>query len=353
MIAAQRADARILIVDDEPSILHLLADLLARSGYHQVRTTSDAGAAVALYREFQPDLVLLDLCMPRLDGFSLLALLREATPVYALVPVLVVSADQSAEAQLRARLEGASDYLVKPFGLRELLARVEALLDLRSDAETSLRQLRAVGASVDRSLQEASQTELQALATLSAACANHEGVSSGHAERVATLAAQLATELGLAPRTVKALRRCAVLHDVGKIAVPSHVLMKPGVLSRAEMVVTERHTTLGALILCGSPSPLLKLAGEIALAHHERWDGAGYPRRLTGPDIPVAARIVAVADVFDALTHERPYKHAWSVELALSEVVANSGSHFDPAVVAALVRLVPRVAAGSPDAKAA
>jgi putative two-component system response regulator len=174
-----------------------------------------------------------------------------------------------------------------------------------------------------------------------------------HAERIGLLAAMLGAELGLPAARVDDLRRAAPLHDVGKLAVPDAILLKPGRLDAAEFAVMRRHTTAGARILAGSSSPVLRLAEQIALTHHERWDGGGYPRGLVAEGIPLAGRIVAVVDVFDALTHERPYKEAWPVGRALAEIAACRGTQFDPQVVDAFLALAEREGIGTPALSAA
>jgi putative two-component system response regulator len=174
-----------------------------------------------------------------------------------------------------------------------------------------------------------------------------------HAERIGLLAAMVGAELGLSAERVDDLRRAAPLHDVGKLAVPDAILLKPGRLDAGEFAIMRRHTTAGARILAGSSSPVLRLAEQIALTHHERWDGGGYPRGLGGERIPLAGRIVAVVDVFDALTHERPYKSAWPVTRALDEIAAGAGTQFDPQVVEAFLALARRDALISPALSAA
>lgn len=333
-------DARILIVDDEPSNVAMLSRLLHRSGFIHVQAAGDADTALMLYREQTPDLVLLDLGLPRVDGFAVMRMMKQMTDEETLVPILVVSADPTIESKERARSLGANDYLVKPYDVREVLLRVDALLELRGHAQERFRELDQLRGALIRQVREQAEIEFHALEGLGAACAYRDGMSEGHTQRVGDLAAELAADLGVAADVVESIRRCAPLHDVGKIAVPDEILLKDGPLTIGEMAVAERHTTIGALILSGTRSPLLQLAAEIALTHHEKWDGTGYPRRLKGYEIPLAGRIVAVADVFDALTHERPYKEAWPVEKALAEITMLRGTHFDPEVADALVRVM-------------
>jgi putative two-component system response regulator len=339
-VAPRWTDASILIVDDEPSNRTVLTRLLHRSGYLHVQSAADGVSALQLYRERAPDLVLLDLRMPDIDGFDVLWQMKQATAADALVPVLVVSADPSIESKQRARSLGANDYLVKPYDVREVLLRVDALLELRGHTQQRFREICTLRTAIDRCLKDQAEVELHALDGLSAACALRDSLSEGHTARVGDVAAAIAGELGMGADTIEAIRRCAPLHDVGKLAVPDEILLKRGPLTLSEMAIAERHTTIGALILSGTRSPLLQLAAEIALTHHERWDGTGYPRGLRGCEIPLAGRIVAVADVFDALTHERPYKEAWPERRAIAAMIEERGGHFDPDAVDALVRVV-------------
>jgi putative two-component system response regulator len=338
---ARWADARILIIDDIESNVRLLARLLARAGYRHVATTTDARNALDVYRSEQPDLVLMDLRMPHLDGFSLLQQMHDIAPGDEVVPVLVITADAAPESRLRASLLGAADYLIKPYSLDEVVLRVDALLELRAHAQQGFRAIAQLQQAVQGGFTSwADDTQDGALRRLAEASAHWDSMTEGHTQRVGELTADLAHELGLAESMVDALRQCAPLHDIGKSAIPVEILDKPGPLTAEEMAVAQRHAAIGALILSGSQFPLLRLAAEVALSHHERWDGTGYPRRLAGTEIPLPGRIVAVADVFDALTHRRAYKNAWTAVQALAEIVSQSGKHFDPDVVAALIRVL-------------
>jgi putative two-component system response regulator len=337
--------ARILVVDDEPSNARLLTRILERAGYRDVRTTSDARTVVPLFRERRPDVVLMDLHMPHVDGFGLLDALRCEVDHGEIVPVLVITADPSRAARERAHRLGARDYVMKPFDACDIVLRTERLLELR----TMYRLLRSRNADLLAELRSSEEglerAELEMLQRLTETAQYHDGGCDGHTMRVAAMSARLAAELGLEAGDVERVRRAAPLHDLGKVGLRDAILMKAGPLDRREFAAAERHTLIGATILSGSRFPLLRLAEEIALTHHERWDGTGYPRGLKGEDIPLAGRIVAVADVFDALTHARPYKQAWTPETALDEIRSLSGRHFDPAVVGALLRVL-----GSADA---
>lgn len=334
------ADARILIIDDDPSNARLLSRILVRAGYRDVHMMTDGRRAMAAYGELEPALVLLDLRMPHVSGFSLLQRLREVADPANVTPVLVVTADPSVESRRRAHLLGANDYLVKPYDLAEVIRRVDALLELRAHANAGYSAMHEMRNTLDLALRHEDTTECEVLERLIVACSFRDSMSEGHTRRVGELAAAIASQLQLSAETVESIRYCAQLHDVGKIAVPDEILLKPGRLTPDEMSVAQHHTTIGAAMLSGTTFPLLQLAAEIAVTHHERWDGNGYPHGLSGAAIPMAGRVVAVADVFDALTHERPYKKAWPVGDALCEIRANRGSQFDPDVVDALFSLV-------------
>lgn len=332
--------SRILVIDDDISTARMLARLLLRGGYTAVHVVTDERVALDRYETLRPDLVLLDLHMPHVDGFTLLERMRSAMAGHGVTPVLVVSGDPAPESRRRAHLLGASDYVLKPYDLKDVTLRVDALLELRAHAQAGLQAVDKMKLTLNTTLADRPAAAEEVIEKLTVACSFRDGVSEGHTERVALLAGSVAAAMRLPRDVVGAIERCAPLHDIGKVAIPDEILLKPGRLTSEEMAVAKRHTSIGALILSGMDQPLLRLASDIALTHHERWDGAGYPRGLSGEQIPLAGRIVAVADVFDALTHERSYKDAWPVADALNEIVANSGRQFDPDAVTALVDVV-------------
>ncbi len=329
----------ILAVDDDEANLLLLRRTLERAGYSHVETTRDPVAALQIFRELQPDLVLLDLHMPQLDGLELMHRLDGMTARGTRIPLLVLTADTTEDTKRRALAAGARDFLTKPLDQTELLLRVRNLLQVQQLQARLHRQNASLEDAVAKRTRELDQARLEILERLALAAEYRDDNTQQHAHRIGRMSALLARSLGLAGREVELIRRAAPLHDIGKIGIPDGILLKPGRLTANEREVIERHTTIGAEILSGSRSPLLRLAEQIALTHHEHWDGRGYPRGLAGEDIPVAGRIVALADVFDALTHDRPYKAAWPVEDALAEVSTQAGRQFDPVVVGSFVRL--------------
>jgi putative two-component system response regulator len=335
MDATSFSDARILIVDDQPANVVLLEQLLAMWGYANVVGTSRSADVVPMCREAQPDLVLLDLHMPDPDGFRVLELLTEWTTGEARLPVLVLTADVTREARHRALELGARDFVGKPFDAIEVQLRVRNLLDVRRLQLELERQNESLAGRVRERTRDLEAARAELLDRLALAAEYRDDDTQEHARRIGRTSGLLAHWLGLGFDTRELIIRAAQLHDVGKIGIPDAILLKPGRLTDAELEVMKRHTRIGADLLAGGVSPVLKLAREIALTHHERWDGTGYPHRLAGTAIPLVGRIVAVADVFDALTHARPYKDAWPVDQAVEEIRAQSGRQFDPAVVEA------------------
>jgi putative two-component system response regulator len=330
---------RILAVDDEESNLLLVRRFLERDGYTCVDVTTDPLRVPGMFVELRPDLVLLDLHMPGMDGFELMDRLGPLTDLGTDVPFLVLTADATDETRRRALAVGARDFLTKPLDRIELLLRVRNLLQVKQLQDRLLEQNADLEDKVAERTRDLDQSRLEVLERLALAAEYRDDDTQEHAWRIGRSCALVALALGLPHPEVELIGRAAPLHDVGKIGIPDAILLKPGRLTDEEFEVIKTHTRIGAEILAGSRSPLLRLAERIALAHHERWDGRGYPSGLCGEQIPIAGRIVAVADVFDALTHERPYKQAWPVEKAVGEILSQVGQQFDPCVVDAFSTL--------------
>ena len=327
------SSARILIADDADANVLLLQRILGRAGYTDLRSASDGQTALELAQEINPDLILLDLQMPRLSGVEVLERLRGILPEGAYLPVLVLTADPNSERKREALALGAMDFLVKPFDATEVLLRVRNLLHTRS----LHMQLEA---RVEERTQSLRNAQLEILERLARAGEFRDDETGLHAQRVGDMAARIARGLGLPENIVGLINRAAPLHDVGKIGATDTILLKAGPLTEEEWLVMKRHTVLGAVILANGRADLVRMAETIALCHHERWDGTGYPRQLKGEEIPLVARIVAVADVFDALSHNRVYRPAWPMDRVIGEISKQSGSQFDPDVVAAFLRVV-------------
>lgn len=331
--------ARILIVDDQESNVRLLERLLQQWGYANLKSTTDPRQATALYDYWQPDLINLDLHMPYLDGFGVMEQLRPRIGEGDYVPILVLTADITPETKRRALSSGAKDFLTKPFDPIEVLLRVQNLLETRFLHVQLQKQNELLEDRVRERTQQLVEAEIEVLERLALAAEYRDDDTHQHTQRVGDLASRLAQALGLPETQVELMRRAAPLHDMGKIGISDLILLKPERLTPEEFERMKAHTTIGGRILSGSRFPLLQMAEEIATTHHERWDGRGYAGRK-GEDIPMSSRIVTVADVFDALTHARPYKKAWPREQAVREIEQQEGQQFAPRVVEAFLHVI-------------
>jgi putative two-component system response regulator len=328
----------ILIVDDHMPNIQLLESLLRRSGYPNIWSTTDSRDVECLCQDIQPDLILLDLLMPYLDGFAILKQVRALQAAESYIPILVLTADATLAAKQTALELGATDFLTKPFEVGEVRLRTRNLLETRRLYLLQQDQNHLLERRVRERTRDLEDAQIEIVERLARAAEQRDDITGSHIQRVAKLAGSLARALGLPEAEAELIQRAAPLHDIGKIGIPDHILLKPGKLTPHEFTEMQKHTTIGAGILSGSRHPLLQYAEVIALTHHERWNGSGYPQGLQGETIPLAGRIVAIVDTFDAMITERPYKTAWPVKRALAEIAQLSGQHFDPEVVAAFLQ---------------
>lgn len=343
--------ARILIIDDEPANLKLLEKILGSQGYGECILVQDAREALPRYRELSPDLILLDINMPHIDGFGVMAQLQ-ALDDRLLPPIVVLTAQTGREFMLKALDLGARDFVAKPFDRVELLMRVRNLLE----AQLAARLLHDRKAMLEEMVQlrtaELQETRLQVVQRLGRAAEYRDNETGLHIIRMSRCCALLAARLGWSDADCELMLHASPMHDIGKIGIPDAILLKPGPLTPDEWEVMKSHTLIGAELLDGDDSALLRLAREIACTHHEKWDGSGYPRGLAGEAIPQSGRIVAVADVFDALTSRRPYKAPWTADEAVAFIARSAGSAFDPQVVEHFLAALPEIrdiAAAMPD----
>jgi putative two-component system response regulator len=312
---------RLLLVDDEPTNLQVLRHVLQAD--YRLLFATDGARALQVAREQRPDLVLLDIMMPHMDGYAVCRALK-ADAATASIPVIFITALNDSQDETAGFDVGGVDYLTKPVSPPVVRARVRTHLSL-----VRMDELR--------------ETRLQIVQRLGRAAEYKDNETGMHVIRMSHFAQLLALAAGCSPAWAEDLLNAAPMHDVGKIGIPDAVLRKPGPLDAAEWDTMRRHPEIGAEIIGEHPSGVLQLAREIALAHHEKWDGSGYPRGLAGEAIPLSARIVAIADVFDALTTRRPYKEPWPVQDALDHIAAQAGKHFDPALVALFAPLLPQL----------
>ncbi|MCA1832750.1 MAG: HD domain-containing phosphohydrolase [Actinomycetota bacterium] len=334
----KRGQARVLIIDDVPANVLLLDMLLSQAGYLHVRGITDARAAVDTFDEFCPDLLLLDLHMPHADGIEVMRRLGDRIAAGE-VPVLVLTADDTTAMKREALAAGATDFLTKPFDETEVLLRIANLLEIRFLQLSARDENRRLESRVHERTVDLERAQFEILERLARAAEYRDDATHQHTARVGYTTALIAEELGVSDGLLQIIRRAAPLHDIGKIGIPDGVLLKAGSLGLAEFEIMKTHTTIGATILSGGNSAFVQTAEVIALSHHERWDGTGYPEFRRGEEIPIEARLVAVADAYDALTHSRPYKDAIVVEQALEEIHRHAGRQFDPEVVRAFLSI--------------
>jgi len=331
--------ARILIVDDQDANILYLETILGRAGYTSYQSTNDPRQVLGLFEQHRPDLILLDLMMPHLDGFAVMEQLKPLTAPDSYLPILVLTADVSPETRRRALSSGANDFLVKPFDPGEAVLRIQNLLSAWFLHIMPQQQNHILEEKVRERTRELEESQLEVLQRLAQAAEFRDDDTGQHTQRVGEIAALVAQALKFPAQRIELLRRAAPLHDVGKIGISDTILLKPGKLTPEEFEIVKSHAAIGARMLANGRSDMVQMAEAIALSHHERWDGAGYPQGLKEEVIPIEGRVVAVADVFDALTHERPYKKAWSVEEARAEIARQSAKQFDPRVVEAFLQV--------------
>lgn len=302
---------RILVVDDEPVNLRVLKQILQEQ--YQLLFATNAKQALELLKKEIPDLILLDVMMPDMTGFELCSTLK-ANPVLQNIPVIFVTALKDELDETQGFSVGAVDYITKPLSPAIVRARVKTHLSLVH-------------------AEELKRTRLQVIERLGRAAEYKDNETGLHVKRMSHYAQTIALAAGFSDAWAEELLHAAPMHDIGKIGTPDHILLKPGKLTDDEMIIMRQHAAIGAEILGNCDSSLMQMASSVARYHHEKWDGSGYPLGLKATAIPIEARIVALTDVFDALTSARPYKKAWTVEDALSYIKEQAGKHFDPDLV--------------------
>ncbi|MGO4547348.1 HD-GYP domain-containing protein [Paenibacillus sp. 2TAB23] len=337
MAQAAPNQAKILIVDDQEYNISLLERILGRAGFVHVFSTVDPHQILQLLKDNDPDIILLDLHMPGMDGIEALKLIREQTGQDNYLPVLMLTADVTPKARQEGLQAGVNDFLTKPYDRTEVILRINNLLKTRELHKQLQSHNALLEERVRQRTEQLQQAQLEILELFGRAAEYRDDMTGMHTQRVGQMSSRIAIRLGLPEWQVELIARAAPLHDIGKIGIPDHILLKPGRFEQDEFEQMKQHTLIGASILEGSSFDVLRMAEVITRSHHEKWDGTGYPQGLKGEEIPIEARIVALADFYDALTHERPYKKAWTSLEAIAEVEAQSGHHFDPQIVEAFL----------------
>lgn len=350
--ANEPSSSRLLIIDDEPINVRVLREYLRLAGFTNVEVCCDSRNAMELFTKYQPDLVLLDAMMPQISGLEILHEIRSGTE-RALTPVVMVTADTSPSMRLQALERGATDFLQKPVDPAELITRVRNVLIVKEYHDEVAVRAENLDRMIRERTAELEASRLQIIQCLARAAEFRDNETGQHVVRVGRYARLLAEELGLAPNVVELISLAAPLHDIGKIGLPDSILHKPGKLDAHEIEQMRKHCEYGQRMLdptisgihrpteadvkAGGQYSLIEMVRIVTISHHERWDGTGYPLGLRGLDIPLPGRIVAVADVFDALSQARAYKPAFSLDRCLEIMLESRGTHFDPRVLDAFV----------------
>lgn len=333
------AEERILIVDDEPLVSDIIAKCL-EAEEHDCDIADSAEAALGRLKNREYALVVSDINMPGKSGIELLADIKE---LYPEVAVIMVTAVDDRKVAIQALQLGAFGYVIKPFDLNEMIISVVNALKRRRLTLESKESETRLEKEVQARTAELRHRESEICYRLTAACEYRDEETSSHNKRLGLYASTLARELSWGQRDIDEIKIAATMHDIGKIGVPDSILFKREKLSREEFKIIKNHTLIGAKILSDSEIPLLDMAKTIALSHHEKWDGSGYTQGLKGRDIPEAARLVSVLDVYDALVHDRIYRKALSEDQALTIMEQDKGSHFDPDIFEVFLRILPRL----------
>ncbi|MHB1346726.1 MAG: HD domain-containing phosphohydrolase [Candidatus Humimicrobiaceae bacterium] len=328
----------ILVVDDHPQNIELLEAYLEPQGYEIIKASNGEEAIDKLYGQ-NVDLVLLDVMMPGIDGFEVIRRIRKDS-THRLIPVILVTALHETEDRVKGIEAGCDDFISKPFNKMEILARVRSLLKVKAYNDLMINYRKELEQEISRrtedlklAFEKIKEASLDTIYRLSVASEYKDHDTGTHIKHVSLYAAAVARQLGMDKKTIENILYAAPMHDLGKIGIPDYILTKQAKLDPAEWEIMKQHTSIGAKILQGSNAEFIRMGEIIALNHHEKWDGSGYPNNLVGTEIPIVGRIMAIADVFDALISKRPYrKDPFPIEKALAIIMEERGSHFDPAV---------------------
>jgi len=334
--------ASILVVDDEEANVRLIEKILHSKGYKNVASTQKSSEVVELLTIHHSDLLILDLNMPELDGYEVMQQLKQL-PKNIVPSILVLTAQDIQDYRQRALDSGARDYVTKPFDVNELVSRVRNLLEVQMAHKYMRHQNEILEQKVWQRTHDLHKTRLQVVYHLGRAAEYRDNETGLHIVRMSKISAVLGKKAGMPDYECELLLHASPMHDIGKIGIPDNILLKPGKLDESEWCIMKTHAQIGADILSDDDSDLMKMAHEIALTHHEKFNGKGYPNNLQGDSIPLVGRITAIADVFDALTSERPYKKEWTVDQAIELIRQESSQHFDPELVSMFIEILPEV----------
>ncbi len=336
------SERKILLVDDTKTNIDILVQAL--QGECRLSVALSGQKALDFARSTRPDLILLDVVMPGMDGFMVCRELK-ADPETRDIPIIFITAVDDPRHKTKGLEAGAVDYITKPFEISEVKARVRTHLSLKIARETLTNQNQILEDRVRERTLELEKTQAEVIYRLGLAAEYRDMETGQHIRRMSEFCRILARAAGIEPKQADLMATACTMHDVGKIGIPDHILLKPGKLNVQEWEIMKTHCDIGRRLLAGGDSDILRMAEVIAGTHHERWDGTGYPLGLSGEDIPLSGRIACVCDVFDALISKRPYKEAWPLDLAVEEIRDKSGQFFDPRLAALFGAFRPQVEA--------
>lgn len=337
------ADVKLLLIDDNAFNLEVIHGTLESAGYEQLTSVSNPLKLSSILGESSFDLILLDINMPIMDGFGVLSLIQQMYAEYERPPVIMLTAQDDTKNRIKAFDAGASDYITKPFNRKELLKRVALHIDNWVMKQKLLAEKQTLEEKVRERTLDMEEAQFEIVYRLGRASEYRDNETGNHVRRVSLMAEAIARAAGYDDDFCRLIQAASPMHDVGKIGISDLIMLKPGSFTDEEFSVMKNHVVIGGEILENSKSKILQLAYEITLTHHEKYNGKGYPKGLVGEEIPISGRIVAIADVFDALTSERPYKKAWPIDKAVALIVREKGEHFDPVLVDAFVSVIPEV----------
>ncbi|MFA5260485.1 MAG: HD domain-containing phosphohydrolase [Candidatus Omnitrophota bacterium] len=338
----QMANSRILIVDDQKLHGLYLKKILAEEGFKNVEYSNDPLKVLGLVRDFQPEIIVLDIFMPHLDGFQIMEQLAEFRKDNYL-PILALSAEKSSDIRLRALQSGSTDFLNKPYENMEIIFRIRNMIEMRSLHMEVKSQNKILESKVQERTKELRETQLDIIRRLAQAAEFRDSDTGMHIIRMSQYCQKFGVAMGMSLPECDLLLHASPLHDIGKLGIPDSILLKPGRLTQDEYEIMKTHTVIGAKLLAGSSSPVMKMAQIICITHHEKWDGTGYPKQLRGDEIPPIGQICSICDVFDALTSDRPYKQAWPIDAAVEEIGHMKETHFSPIIVDRFLEILPLI----------